>query len=225
MKEVRTIIWDLDETVWFYEEDETKILCKKMKITQEERFKVEYYKMWDNLLPYFKDVIVTRDKVMKYIEEQMPILKVFNISSSDFMQTLREEKRNMVRVNEDAIKMMKYLKEKGLKNISITDYFTADQEIALKEINALIYIEKVYGCDNVYFKNSIGRVSQVIEELKIEKRREEFVMIGDSISSDIFFARKLGIKSIWFNRKGKINKTSNIPTMEISSLLELKNIF
>ena len=50
-------------------------------------------------------------------------------------------------------------------------------------------------------------------------------MIGDSLSNDIFFAQKLGIKSIWYNRKGKTNKTSNIPTLEISSLLELKNIF
>lgn len=50
-------------------------------------------------------------------------------------------------------------------------------------------------------------------------------MIGDSLTNDVAFAGKLGIKSIWYNRDGKLNNTTNIPTLEINSLLELKSIF
>ena len=34
MKNVRTIIWDLDETVWFYNENEPQVLCEKLNIDE-----------------------------------------------------------------------------------------------------------------------------------------------------------------------------------------------
>lgn len=39
MKEVRTIIWDLDETIWFFKENEVDIICEKLNIIQKEQFK------------------------------------------------------------------------------------------------------------------------------------------------------------------------------------------
>lgn len=224
VKKVRTIIWDLDDTVWFYKEDEPKILCEKLNIGQEENFKEEYYGALGNLFAYFKDEIVTYDKVKKFIDERMPILRLSNVSVGDFLQMLCAEKKDVAVVNQEAIEMMGYFKERGLRNISITDWFAGQQEIALAQFDANTYIEKIYGCDNTYFKNSIGKLSQIIEELQLEKRREEVVMIGDSLSSDIFFANKLGIRSVWYNPKGKKNTTDNIPTLEVKSLLELKKV-
>lgn len=225
MDKVRTIIWDLDETVWHYKQDEPKILCKKLNIEQEERFEKEYYNALGNLFTYFKDEIVTYDKVKKFIDEQMPVLRITNVSVDDFLKMLCAEKKDVADINQDAIDMMKYFKERGLRNISITDWFAEEQEVSLASFNVNTYIEKIYGCDNTYFKNSIGKTSQIIRELELEKRSEEFIMIGDSLSSDIFFAKKLGIKSVWYNPKGKENTIDNIPTLEVRSLLELKNIF
>lgn len=225
MKEVRTIIWDLDETIWFFKENEVDIICEKLNIIQKEQFKQEYYNMWENMYSYFKNKIVTYNEVKQFIEEEMTILKLCHISVNELLEVIYERKEELVIVNKEAIEIMKYFSEKGLKNISITDCFAQYQKRVLKKLKVLNYIEKIYGCDNAYIKNSIGKVTQIIEELELEGRRKEFVMIGDSLSNDIFFAQKLGIKSIWYNRKGKTNKTSNIPTLEISSLLELKNIF
>lgn len=225
MKEVRTIIWDLDETVWFFREDEVDIICKKLNIIYNERFRQEYYKMWEDIYFYFKDKIVTYNEMKQFIEKEMPILKLCHISVDELLKVIFESKKDLVIVNQEAIEIMKYFSEKGLKNISITDGFAQYQQRVLQELNALIYIEKIYGCGNAYIKNSIGKVTQMIEELELENRREEFVMIGDSLSNDIFFAQKLGIKSIWYNPKGKTNETSYIPTLEVSSLLELKGIF
>lgn len=225
MKEVRTIIWDLDETVWFYNNNETRVLCKSLNINQEDAFAREYYKMWGNLFIHFKDKIVTYDGVKQFIEKEMPILQLHHISADTFLQVLCEKKQKIADANPEAIEMIKYCYEKGLKNISITDWFVAHQKKALSNFNVLNYIEKIYGCDNAYFKNSIEKVSQIKEELELEKRSEEFVIIGDSLTSDILFAKRLGIKSIWYNPKGKINETSIIPTLETSSLLQLKRIF
>lgn len=225
MKKVRTIIWDLDETVWHYKENESKILCKKLNIDKEEQFKKEYYQALGDLLGYFKDKIVTYEKVKQFIDEQMPILRTAGISVGNFLKILCEGKKDVADINPEAIVMMKYFKGRGLRNISITDWFASEQEISLISFNANTYIERIYGCDNTYFKNSAQKVSQIVKELELEERREEFIMIGDSLSSDIFFAQKLGIKSVWYNPKEKKNTTNNIPNIEVKSLLELKKFF
>ena len=87
------------------------------------------------------------------------------------------------------------------------------------------YIDKIYGCENAYFKNNPEKVIQMTEQLQLAERKDEYIMIGDSLKSDIFFAKKLGIKSVWFNPKKKKNDTNIIPDIEVQSLIELKRYF
>lgn len=224
MKKVRTVIWDLDGVVWQYNDMEVPVQCNALQIRQTNRFQTEYYGMWNDLFAHFDGKIVTYDKVRKYIKIKMPILDLHNISVDLFLEILVKEKSKFVNPNQEAIQMMQYFSEKGLQNIAITDWFEEHQKIALEEFHALSYMKKIYGCDNSYFKNSVGKKEEITKKLHMEGQEETFLMIGDSLSSDISFAERLGIKSIWYNQNNKENTTSHVPTMEVHSLLELKNV-
>lgn len=52
-------------------------------------------------------------------------------------------------------------------------------------------------------------------------KREESVIIGDSLTSDIQGGANAGITSIWFNPNGKENNTGICPDYEIRSLAEI----
>ena len=52
-------------------------------------------------------------------------------------------------------------------------------------------------------------------------KKEETVIVGDSISADIIGGKNAGIKTVWFNTKGE---SSPLPDHEISALSELKTI-
>ena len=52
-------------------------------------------------------------------------------------------------------------------------------------------------------------------------KKEETIIVGDSISADIIGGRNAGIKTVWFNTK---LETSTLPDYEISALCELKTI-
>ena len=225
MKNIRTVIWDLDETVWFYKDNEPEILCEKLNIAELEKFKKQYYATLTNLFVYFKGKIVTYEKLKKYIQEQMPILEEFNISVELFLEVQCNEKKNITVVNKEAVEMMRYFSNIGLRNISITDWIERHQQVALKDFGAMDYIDKIYGCENAYFKNNPEKVIQMTEQLQLAERKDEYIMIGDSLKSDIFFAKKLGIKSVWFNPKKKKNDTNIIPDIEVQSLIELKRYF
>lgn len=225
MKKVRTFIWDLDETVWFHLKSQGEILASLLGIKEQEKFLKQYSQMWKDFLPQFQNKKVAYSIVEQYMEEKIPTLRMNRLSGMDFLETIKRGKWQLEEVNQEAIEILQYLTLKGYQHISITDWFADCQEKTLEGLGVRGYIEKVYGCDDGYMKNNPNKVDQVIAELGLEKRREEFIMIGDSLSSDIYFANALGIKSIWYNRKGLINTTSYLPTLEVPSMLELKNIF
>ena len=56
------------------------------------------------------------------------------------------------------------------------------------------------------------------------KPAEDFIMIGNSLKSDIGGAENAGIKSVWVNRMKEINSNGVKPDFEISNLLELLDI-
>ena len=55
-------------------------------------------------------------------------------------------------------------------------------------------------------------------------KKEEAIIIGDSLSSDIQGGNRAGIDSCWFNPSGAINETPYHPTYEIQKLSDLFQI-
>jgi len=67
---------------------------------------------------------------------------------------------------------------------------------------------------------------RIFEEMlaRLESTRDNTVMIGDSLRSDIGGARAAGIKAVWINRYNLINDGSIVPEMEIKNLGQLESI-
>lgn len=83
------------------------------------------------------------------------------------------------------------------------------------------YIEELHCCDNSYLKCNPLSAEGIVKP----GSEEQYVIIGDSLTSDVAFANNTGIKSIWFNRDGKYtNQTSYNPTFEVESLLDIMEI-
>lgn len=91
----------------------------------------------------------------------------------------------------------------------------------LRKFGILEYIERLYCCDNRYLKCNPLSAREIIKP----GTESEFVILGDSPSSDLAFAKHAGIKSIWFNKCGeKKNETPHKPDLEVYSLQEVIDI-
>ena len=55
-------------------------------------------------------------------------------------------------------------------------------------------------------------------------KKEEAVILGDSLTADIKGGKNFGIRTIWFNKYGIENKTDIKPDFTVNSLKEAKNI-
>lgn len=220
---VRTILWDLDCTVWQYNPNEAVILSQSLNITDEKKFEKQYYKMWENILNHFEERIVTYEEVLKFIKEQMPILYNNSVAPEELFEAVKQEKENIAKLNEEAKVVLEYAKERGIQNIAVTDWFKEHQKSALRKMGVLSFFEKIYACDNGYFKNSKGKIAELEKELE-GREKFEIILIGDSLTSDIHFAERLGVRSVWYNPNGKENTTPYKPTYEVDSLTKVKEI-
>lgn len=220
LENIQTVIWDCDNVMWFHKKRENLIISEMLKIKETEEFSEQFYKIINVFNTYFAKKKVTIDEMYKIVEKEMPILFFYNISPKQFMDVWADCKFKINEFNEDSLKVIEYLSNKGFKNIIKTDWWTTVQIDMLKEFGILDYVEKIYGCENSYLKSN----PLSAKELIVPGREDEILIIGDSLSSDICFANHAGIKSIWFNRELKENETEYKPTYEITSLLEVMNI-
>lgn len=46
MKEVRTVIWDCDNLMWFHKPEEPQITANALEIAEVEEFSIEFYKLY-----------------------------------------------------------------------------------------------------------------------------------------------------------------------------------
>ena len=212
---IKTIIWDCDNTIWIHRKDEKNIIAKHFEIAEVDELGKQYFEMIKQFNEFFADKKVIQWKLVKLIEVYMPILKRYNIKPATFLKEWLSIETSFL--NEDALEAIQYLHAKGYENIVLTDWLWDAQIMLLKKYGVLPYIKKVYTCDDMYLKKNPKSKSRVIEEGK----EKHYLMVGDSLESDIAFANAAGIRSVWFNPNYKQNDTQNKPTYEISSMLEL----
>ena len=93
-----------------------------------------------------------------------------------------------------------------------------------------ILFDKGYTFDSVVTSESLQAYKpqsvmfeKILNELHCSK--DDVLLIGDSLISDVLGAKKFGIKVVWLNRSGKLfNNDFPRPDYEISNLNELINI-
>ncbi|WP_195702002.1 YjjG family noncanonical pyrimidine nucleotidase [Companilactobacillus futsaii] len=85
------------------------------------------------------------------------------------------------------------------------------------------YFEKIFLSENIGFDKPDKKFFKSIEN-KLQAPPKDFLMIGDSLSSDIAGANDSDIDSLWYNKNKIVSQTQVKPTFEVTSLPEILNI-
>jgi putative hydrolase of the HAD superfamily len=183
--------------------------------------------LWGNFLDENEDFKKLKNIVPSYRQEAWTLgLKKLGVDEPDFGAELGErfpqERRKTLVVYEDTFEVLDKLKD-HYQLLLLTNGSPDLQHTKLSLSPKLIpYF------DHIVVSGDFGKGKpdpSIFEhaQLRLSLHKEEILMVGDNLMTDILGANRAGIKSVWINRHQK-ERNEVIPTYEIQHLRELFTI-
>jgi putative hydrolase of the HAD superfamily len=183
--------------------------------------------LWGNFLDEQDDFRKMKAIVSAYRKDAWTTgLKTMGVDDPDFGYELGErfpqERRNLPFVYEETFRILDALK--GKYQLLLLTNGSPD----LQKTKLSITPELAPYFDHIVISGDFGRGKpdpSIFEHAlsRISLKKDEVIMVGDNLMTDILGANRAGIKSVWINRHQK-EKNEVIPTYEIQHLEELFSI-
>ena len=225
-KSKKHIFFDLDHTLWDFDKN-SKVAFDI--IFKEHNFNFTTEDFLEHYIPknqyywslYQVNKISQEDLRFKRLNDVFEILQVsiskelVNQISDDYVEHLP----NSNHLFDGTIEILDYLKTKYQLHI-VTNGFHFVQDKKMKNANIFHYFSTITNSELAGVKKPHPSIFEYALALA-KAKKEESIMIGDSLEADIQGALDFGIDAVFFNDKK--SKTENSIT-QINHLLELKKL-
>ncbi len=161
---------------------------------------------------------VRAQRVLIYFDNCISLDKAIELNNL-FMNSLTE----VVIPIRGAYDTLKYLKEKYYIIVATNGPKIATKD-KLSKIKCLNFINEVLSADMFGYMKPRKEFFEAIQNLLENYNNEEYLIIGDSLKSDVGFAMNCEFDSCWFNKNNEKLTEQYKPTMIIKELEELKKI-
>lgn len=225
---IKTILWDVDATLLNFELAEKAAMekcfstfgmgeCTKEMLSRYSKINRSYWQRLERGELTKPEVLVGRFEEF-FAKEGLPVEKAkafneeyqvrlgdtvfFNDNAYELIQELHGKVRQAIVTNGTVVAQKRKLEKSGLNNL-ITDVFISD-EIGAEKPNPKFF-EKVW--------EQLGPCE-----------KDEVMIVGDSLTSDMQGGNNAGILCCWYNPKGMENETAVHVDYEIKNLWQVKEI-
>ena len=227
---IKYLLWDIDNTLLSFDLAERASMTKGFK-----KFDLDIRD--DKALDIYKNI---NDKYWKMLEKGQKtreeiltgrfeeFFDLYDIAYddrlvNDFNLFYQEELGKQVFFNDYAEEVLQKL-GKDYKQYAVTNGSKVAQSGKLKNSG----LDKVF--DGVFISEDLGYDKPSLEYFDLvfesigSKNRDEYILIGDSLTSDMLGSNNAGIKNIWYNPKDFDNKASVKVDYTINNLKEVIKI-
>jgi 2-haloacid dehalogenase len=222
---IKYILFDLDGTILDFNKGEKDAFTRSInkfsdiKINNEDALK--FSQINDYYFNQYKNGIMDRQTFHFHRFDE--IIKYLNINSDpikcnlEYVSLLKYE----AQIYDDVIEILSYLSNKyelyvasnGIKEVQ-------ESRMNIAGINK--YFKKAYISEDVgYNKQNEGFFNYIFNDLN-DNKKDEYVIIGDRLDTDILGGINAGIKTLYINRNNINNEIK--PDYEIFDFNEIKNI-
>ena len=224
---IRNLFIDLDDTLFDFHKSEalalSKSFCELGIVPTEENISL-YSRINQGQWERLERREATREEILlKRFEILFSELGITNRKPCEAQTVYEKNLSNTYFYIDGAEEVLSRLSEKY--NVYIASNGTAvvqDKRIALSGIKK--YIKEIFISQKVgHDKPSKAFFDACFEKIK-DFKKEETIMVGDSLTSDILGGINAGIKTCLFNPKRKAGRADIIPDYEIFELAELSKI-
>lgn len=243
MNKYKVLIFDLDDTLIDNLEN-IRYAFKIMVKSKNEEYSENNFKRWYNIDKEFwkdwQDGLIElpenlrnetgkkSDEFLNWLRAQRVLIYFNNKISLDkaidlnniYMNALTE---NVISI-EGAYETLKYLSNKGYYIIIATNGPKVATKDKLLKIGCIDFVNEILSADMFGYMKPNKEFFEGIESILNNYNIEEYLIIGDSLKSDVGLAMKCNFDSCWFNKNNEKLSDYYKPTMIINKLKELIDI-
>ena len=155
-------------------------------------------------------------RILIYFNNQIDLDKAIELNNL-FMNSLTE----IVIAIDGSYEVLNYLKDKYYIIVATNGPQIATKD-KLSKINCLNFVNEVLSADMFGYMKPRKEFFDAIQNLLNNYNNDEYLIIGDSLKSDVGFAMNCNFNSCWFNKNNEELSEKYKPTMIITKLIELK---
>lgn len=225
---MKVLLWDIDGTLLNFEEAEKNAIgscfsifemgkCSEEMLHTYSKINKQYWQRLERGEVSKKEVLEGRFRDFFSLYE-MDITK-----ASVFNEEYQKRLGDTIVFYENGLEVVKELKGKILQ-YAVTNGTKVAQQRKLKNSGLDLLLDGIFISEDVGIEKP-GKefFSKVFEEVG-SYPKEEILIVGDSLTSDIQGGINAGIKTCWFNPKKQENTSHLNPDFEIRNLGELREI-
>ena len=222
-----TILFDADGTLYDFDKAAVEALKSGFKKYRLEWTTDTFYiyeevnkKIWND---FEKGLISTNEIKTERFKRFFDIINVNNVDSIKFSQDYLDFLSQNNYLLEGAKDIVKWSSERFELAI-VTNGLASVQNPRFKSSELRKYFKNIIISEEIGFAKPKKEIFDYSFNLLNNPTRENVIIIGDNLTSDIKGGEDYGIDTCWFNPARVNNDSGLIPTFEIKNLKELKNI-
>lgn len=217
---IKAIIFDLDNTLIDFMKMKKEACKAAVKAMIRKGLKIPFKKAFEDLMKTYFEVGIESDKAFEEFLKKHAYKNEEILAAA--IHAYLEEKRKFLKPYPKVKSTLKRLKEMGIRLVIVTD---APRVKAFQRIVSM-------GIDNNFDfligKEDVkkGKITSQPLKLALEKlglKKEEVLVVGDSIKRDVNPAKKLGIKTV-LAKYGQTEKEKGRADFEIEKIEDLVKI-
>ncbi len=226
MRKYKCLLFDADGTLFDYDKAEAKALQQSIEqigCQYERKYLAEYRRVNKKIWDEFEQGKVTQEVLkVKRFELFLKGMKV-DVQPEKFSQRYLGNLAKGDYLIEGAEETVKALSSKYRLAI-ITNGLKEVQRSRLEKSRIGGYIEEIIISDEIGVAKPEAEIFEVAFAAMGYPRKEDTLIIGDSLSSDIKGGYNYGIDTCWYNPQKKERKAGLGIVYEISKLAELREV-
>lgn len=214
-----TLLFDIDNTILDFEQDERVALIKTLKENNlpHNDETVKLYSHFNALMwKKFENGEATKADIQnKRFSMLIDHLGVKSNKTPREINDMYEVNLRLGGIPIDGTKeVLDTLKKEGYRLYGVTNGLKLSQENRGRHSGIDVFFEKVFISECVGYQKPTKEYFDFVFENIDEKDKSKILLIGDSLSSDIKGAQNAGIDSLWINPKGAVNDVCEKATYE-----------
>lgn len=229
-KMYKAVLWDVDRTLLDFDAAQSAAIrscfkkynlgeCDDVMLEDYDKTNHKYWGMLERKEISKKEVLIGR-----FVE----FFDRWNIKTDieEFNSSYQLALGDTIVFYSGAMETLKHLKEKGIKQYAVTNGTKVAQDKKLHVSGLIDVFDDVYISDVIkHEKPSAEFFEPVLNDLmKLGIYKDDMLIVGDSLSSDISGGNNIGITTVWFNPEEKKNNTDLRINYEIRKLEEVIDI-